>query len=190
MAVIVAPLAAVATTVGVIVAAGGAGGCIGAGACKRAGTLQAGVRLRASAPARLLRGTLAPVGATQSAQAAGSELAVTLRRVIDPLRGSGARPPAGDRAVGVVFEIVNRGPEIYDSSATADIHLLASAGSVTPLLATRGVCRTPTQDFDRYMAAGVERVGCVVFAVARRAALDAVRFTPYGQRRRRMTWAP
>jgi hypothetical protein len=114
---------------------------------------------------------------------------VTLRSVIDPLRGSRAELQHGARAVGVVFQIRSAGPRIYDSSATADISIEVSSGSVTPVLATRGVCKTPVEDFDRYITSGEDRVGCVVFAIDDAAAVDAVRFAPHARTRRALTWA-
>ncbi|MGH3745027.1 MAG: hypothetical protein ACRDTP_09230, partial [Mycobacteriales bacterium] len=103
---------------------------------------------------------------------------------------SGAELPPRTRAVGVIMQIRSSGPSLYDSSATGDIEVLASAGVVTPVLATRGICKTPTDDFDRYITAGEDRVGCVVFAVADGATLDAVRFSPHAHRHGRLTWAP
>ncbi len=122
--------------------------------------------------------------------AGGAALHVTLRAVIDPLRGSGARLGHGTRAVGVVMQIRSGGPAPYDSSATADISVSVSRGTVTPVLATRGVCRTPLNDFDRYITAGEDRVGCVVFAISDAASLYDVRFSPHAQARGRLTWAP
>ena len=141
-------------------------------------------------PESLRHGALAPVGTTQEVDAAGARLAVTLRRVIDPLRGAGAELAGGSRAVGVIFQIRSSGPRLYDSSATGDIRLIASHGVVTPVLATRGICKTPVNDFDRYITAGEDRVGCVVFAVANGATLDAVWFSPHALRLGRLTWAP
>jgi hypothetical protein len=115
---------------------------------------------------------------------------VKLREVIDPLRGSGAKLQRGTRAVGVIVQIRSSGPRVYDSSATGDISLVASRGPVTPVLATRGVCRTPLNDFDRYITAGEDRVGCVVFAVSDTATLDAVRFLPHAHLRGQLIWAP
>jgi hypothetical protein len=110
--------------------------------------------------------------------------------VIDPLRGSGAKLQRGTRAVAVIVQIRSSGPAIYDSSATGDISLVTSGGPVTPVLATRGVCTTPVNDFDRYITTGEDRVGCVAFAVADTATLDAVRFLPHARLRGRLTWAP
>ena len=146
--------------------------------------------LSIDAPLRLRRGPVAEVGATQWVDTSGARLAVTLRSVIDPLLGSGAQLPRGERAVAVVVQIRNSGPKLYDSSATGDITLVASKGVVTPVLATHGICRTPLDDFDRYITAGEDRLGCVVFAVANGATLDAVRFSPHARRLGRLTWAP
>ncbi len=149
-----------------------------------------GAPLSRRAPASLTRGTLPQVGATQHVDAAGAELEVTLRRVIDPLLGAGTELPPRTRAVGVIFQIRSSGPKLYDSSATGDITIVPSAGVVTPVLATRGICRTPLDDFDRYITAGEDRVGCVVFAVSNGATLDAVWFSPHAHRLGRLTWAP
>jgi hypothetical protein len=142
------------------------------------------------APGRLRRAALPEPGTGQQVDAAGAMLTVTLRRVIDPLRGSGAVLDPRTRAIGVIVQIRNAGPGIYDSSATGDISLIASSGVVTPVLATHGICRTPVQDFDRYITPGEDRIGCVVFAVPDAATLDAVRFSPHAHRRGRLTWGP
>lgn len=149
-----------------------------------------GAPLSAEAPASLSRRALPRVGATQRVDAAGARLAVTLRRVIDPLRAAGVELPPGTRAVAVIVQIRSSGPKLYDSSATGDITLRASGGAVTPVLATRGICKTQLDDFDRYITAGEDRVGCVAFAVANGATLDAVWFSPHAHRLGRLTWAP
>jgi hypothetical protein len=185
----------------VMVLAAGLCGCGGAaqkphrsGALARGGGASAviggGTPLGTGAPASLRRGELPRVGAWQQVASAGARLGIDLRRVIDPLRGSGARLPRDTRAVGVIMQVRNAGPRTYDSSATGDIRLVASTGTVTPVLATRGVCRTARDDFDRYITAGEDRVGCVVFAVSNGATLDAVWFSPHAHRLGRLTWAP
>jgi hypothetical protein len=146
--------------------------------------------LSSQTPATLRRSRLPQPGVTQNVDSGGARLAVTLRSVVDPLRDSGTELPAGTRAVAVVFQIRSAGPKLYDSSATGDISILVSNGLVTPVLATRGACKTPVEDFDRYITAGEDRIGCVVFAVANDATLDAVRFSPHAQRLGRLTWAP
>jgi hypothetical protein len=149
-----------------------------------------GPALSSQAPASLLRGVLPQPGVTQRVDAGGALLSVTFRSVTDPLRGSGAELPPGTRAVGVIFQIRSSGPKLYDSSATGDVGVVVSSGLATPVLATRGACKTPLDDFDRYITAGEDRIGCVVFAVADGATLDAVRFSPHAHRLGRLTWAP
>lgn len=92
--------------------------------------------------------------------------------------------------MGVLVRIASSGPALYDSSATGDFSLAVSAGVVTPLLATRGVCRTPLNDFDRYITAGEVRAGCIAFAVPEQAVVTAVRFSPHAQAAGRLTWVP
>jgi hypothetical protein len=146
--------------------------------------------LSSRTPVTLRRSSLPPPGTTQRVDSDGARLAVTLRSVRDPLRGSGAELPSGSRAVAVVFQIRSAGPKLYDSSATGDISVVVSNGVVAPVLATRGACRTPLEDFDRFITDGEDRIGCVVFAVANDATLDAVRFSPHAHRLGRLTWAP
>jgi len=172
------------------------GGCGGEGRGRKTAarltpglTIATAPKLSRRGPAGL-RSSPPQAGTTQRVVSEGAALSVTLRAVIDPLRGSGAALQPGTRAVGVVVQIRNAGPAIYDSSATGDIALLASGGTVTPILARRGPCRTPTEDFDRYITAGEDRVGCVVFAIARGATVDAVRFNPHAQAAGRLVWSP
>lgn len=150
----------------------------------------AGAVLRQQAPTALGDAALPRVGTTQRVDTEGARLIVTLRRVLDPLRGSGAELPPRTRAVGVIVQIRSSGPRLYDSSATGDVSVMASSGEGTPVLATKGICRTRRDDFDRYITAGEDRVGCVVFAVGKGATLDAVRFSPHAHRLGRLTWAP
>ncbi len=129
-----------------------------------------------------------PLGTPQHADAAGARLTVTIAKLIDPLRGSGAALMAGTRAAGVLVEIANAGPTIYDSSATGDFSLLVAAGVVTPVFAPQGVCQTPLRDFDNSLTAGEERSGCVAFAVPIGARILAVRFSPHAAPSGRLTW--
>jgi hypothetical protein len=189
---------ALVTTALTTVLAFGVGGCGGtAGSARRTSggylkpmPLADGSSLSSRAPSSLRRGVLPAPGVTQRVDSRGALLAVTLRSVIDPLRGSGAGLPAGTRAIGVIIQIRSSGPKLYDSSATGDVSIVASSGVVTPVFATRGICKTPVEDFDRYITAGEDRIGCVVFAVANGATLDAVRFSPHAHRLGRLTWAP
>ena len=146
--------------------------------------------LTATAPSGLRQGVLPAVGGAQHVSSGGAALTVILRRVIDPLHGSGAGLPPGTRAVAVLVQIRNAGPAIYDSSATGDFSVVVSGGNVTPVFARRGICRTPQNDFDRYITAGEDRVGCVVFAVANGATVEAVTFSPHARAKGRLTWAP
>ena len=152
--------------------------------------IQTAAQLTRTAPAAIRDDPLPAVGVSQQVRTRGAALTVTLRQVIDPLTGSGAVLQNGIRAVGVIVQIRNAGPQIYDSSATGDFSVLVSSGYVTPVLATQGVCKTPQQDFDRYITAGEDRVGCVVFAIPDRAALDAVTFSPHAQAKGHLRWAP
>lgn len=146
-------------------------------------------RLSSKAPRRLAWSVSGPpIGTTQTVDARGARLAVTVRAVVDPLRGAGVRLALGARAVGVMVQIRSSGPALYDSSATGDFHLVPARGMATPVLATRGVCRTPLEDFDRYITAGEDRVGCVVFSVRAGVPLAGVRFDPHGRARGRLTW--
>jgi hypothetical protein len=154
-------------------------------------TLKALAPLSRRAPARLRDANEAPgVGATQTVTSGGAHLEVTLLRVIDPLQRSGASLLPGTRAVAIMVRIASSGPELYDSSATGDFSLRAASGVVTPVFATHGICRTPLNDFDRYITAGEVRSGCVVFAVPRSAAVRAVRFSPHAAAAGRLTWRP
>jgi hypothetical protein len=181
-------MAAVCVLIAMLLAGCGSRG--GAGGELKAMPVLSGARLSKRPPAGLRRASLRRVGTTQQVNSAGAALRVTLRRVIDPLRGSGVELPAHTRAVAVIVQIRSAGPRTYDSSATGDVSLVTSGGGVTPVLATHGICRTPLNDFDRYITAGEDRVGCVVFAVADGATLDAVRFSPHAHHRGRLTWAP
>ena len=157
-------------------------------------------RLTSTAPARLDRPPAerrrrrapagAPVGTAQQTGSDGARLTVTVQRLIDPLRGSGASLLPGTRAVAILVTLVNAGPDVYDSSATGDFSLVASRGPVTPVFVPTGICQTPAEDFDRYMTAGEERSGCVAFAVPGRAHVLAVQFSPQARRVGQRTWVP
>jgi len=147
------------------------------------------VTITPAAPASLREGALPRVDMAQSVFTEGAGLLVMLRAVIDPLTGSGARLPAGTRAVAVLVQIRNGGPAVYDSSATGDFAVIPSSGIATPVLATRGLCKTPQEDFDRYITAGEDRVGCVVYAVPDGATVSEVRFSPHARSAGRLVWA-
>ncbi len=131
-----------------------------------------------------------PVGTTQHTRSEGSALAVTVQRLIDPLSGSGAALLPGFRAVAILVELANAGPALYDSSATGDFSVLASRGPVIPVFVPSGICQTPVEDFDRYMAAGAVVQGCVAFSVPARARIIAIRFSPHARAAGRLLWSP
>jgi hypothetical protein len=129
------------------------------------------------------------VGSTRRANAGGAQLDVTVRRVIDPLRDSGAAPLAGKHAVGVLVQVHNRGAAVYDSSATGDFSIVPSSGTAPPAFAPSGICQTHDRDFENYITAGEVRVGCVVFDVKNGASVKGVRFSPHAQAAGRLSWA-
>jgi hypothetical protein len=114
---------------------------------------------------------------------------VTVTRVIDPLTGSGVALQPGTQAVGVLVRIKNRGPGIYDSSATGDVSIVPTSGNGTPVFAAHGACQTPLRDFDNYITAGEVRHGCVAFSIPAAAKPVAVRFSPHGHAAGRATWS-
>jgi hypothetical protein len=120
------------------------------------------------------------VGTTQRVRAEGTTLSITISKVIDPLRGSGATLLPGTRAVGVFVRIVNDGPGGYDSSSTGDVSIVASSGTPSPAYAPRGVCMTPLQDFDNAIGPGENREGCVTFTLNASATLVGERFSADG----------
>ncbi len=141
------------------------------------------------APARRSAKPLAPVGQSQRVSASDATLTVTVSRVIDPLRGSGAALLPGSRAVGVLLRVVNHGPGIYDSSATGDVSIAISSGTATPVFAQAGVCQTPLRDFDNYISPAEQRQGCVAFSLPSGARVLAVRFSPHAKATGRVSWA-
>jgi hypothetical protein len=125
-----------------------------------------------------VRGT--PVGAAQRVPATGTSLVVEVTKVIFPLRGSGAKAPAGMVPVGVLVTARDAGPGAYDSSATSDFSLLSAAGHATPVFAPAGVCQTTVQDFLNELGAGQARTGCIAYAIPSGKVPTSVRFSPDG----------
>lgn len=171
-------------------AAVGIGGC-GGGVQRRAPALTLPTRISRLEPTAPLPPPAAdgqPVGDSEQIHAGTVTLAVTVTQVIDPLTDSGASLQPGTRAIGVRVQIVNRGPGVYDSSATGDFSVVPSSGPATPVFEPSGVCRTPLQDFDNAIAAGETRSGCVAFAVPQRAVIEAIHFAPHADARHRLSW--
>lgn len=128
------------------------------------------------------------VGHAQTVRTRGTNVTVTVKRLIDPLRDTGAALLPGNRAIGVMVTIHNHGPGVYDGAATSDISLVSASGPTSPVFAPHGVCQTPLRDFENYMYPGETRAGCVVFSVPNRVPVKLVRFSPHGQSRGRLTW--
>jgi hypothetical protein len=120
------------------------------------------------------------VGLSQRVAAAGTTLVVTVTKVIDPLRGSGAKVPAGMRPVAVLVSVRNAGPGSYDSSFTSDFSLLFPGGHAMPVFARAGVCMTQVQDFMNELGAGVARTGCIAYLVPTAETPTTVRLAPGG----------
>jgi hypothetical protein len=134
-----------------------------------------------------------PVSTTQAARppeigkpirirAGSTTLVVTPRRVIFPLRGSGATLLPGDRAAGVELALRNAGHAVYDSSSESDVKLRGSAGGFAePAFASGGPCATSEIDFLKEVQPGESRSGCVAFDLPKGAKPVAVRFSPEGR---------
>jgi hypothetical protein len=133
-----------------------------------------------SRPPARLRPAGTPVGVTQRVPAKGTTLVVTVRKVIDPLEGSGAKVRAGTVPVGVLIAVRNSGPGIYDSSYTSDFSMLIPGSRAIPVFVPSGVCRTYVQDFMNELGPGVARIGCIAYVVPRGEAPRAVRLAPDG----------
>jgi Domain of unknown function (DUF4352) len=124
--------------------------------------------------------SLTRVGASQRVPARGTTMVVTLRSVIDPLRGSGAQVVPGTKAVAILVTVRNAGPGGYDSSSTGDFSLDSAAGQASPLFVPKGVCQTPLQDFMNAIGPGELRTGCVAFSIPTGQQPTTVGFAPDG----------
>ncbi|HYB28036.1 MAG TPA: hypothetical protein VEF89_15565 [Solirubrobacteraceae bacterium] len=124
--------------------------------------------------------SLPRVGASQRVPARGTTMVVTLRSVIDPLRGSGAQVVPGMKAVAILVAVRNAGPGGYDSSSTGDFSLDSAAGQASPLFVPKGVCQTPLQDFMNAIGPGELRTGCIAFSIPTGQQPTTVGFAPNG----------
>jgi len=178
----------------VALAACGSSGSSGGSAAQATGTgaTQSGIPVPTKAPTkpahRAVRPAGPPVGTTRTVNAHGTKLAITVSKVIDPLRGSGATLLPATRVVGIFVRISNRGPGGYDSSSTGDISIIPSSGVAAPAYAPRGACKTPDQDFDNAIGPGESRSGCVVFTLNTTARLVGERFSADGGGAGSATW--
>jgi hypothetical protein len=129
------------------------------------------------------------VGRSQRVPTSGTTLVVTVRRVIFPLRNSGAALAPGDQAAGVDVAVRNVGKGVYDSSSESDVALSTSGGAAAePAFAARGPCQTSEIDFLKEVAPGESRSGCVAFDVPGGAKPSEVRFTPEQRQALARTW--
>jgi hypothetical protein len=128
------------------------------------------------------------IGTPRGVNAQGTKLTITVTRVIDPLKDSGATLLPATRAVAVFVKIANRGPGGYDSSSTGDISIIPSAGVASPAYAPQGACKTPLQDFDNAIGPGESRTGCVAFTLDTTARLVGERFSADGGGAGVVTW--
>jgi hypothetical protein len=128
------------------------------------------------------------VGTAQRVQAGDAMLSVTVTKVLDGLRGTGAAVPPGHRAVGVQVAIRDLSGATYDSTASGDWSILSSAGLTSPLFIRQGVCETPLADFESLIGVGETRSGCVAFSVPRGAQIVSVRFSPHSRAPGTVAW--
>jgi hypothetical protein len=129
------------------------------------------------------------VGTSTRVHASATMLVVTPRRVIFPLRGSGATLAPGDRAAGVDLTVRNVGHGVYDSSSESDVKLRSSGGSFAgPAFASSGPCATTEIDFLKEVSPGESRSGCVAFDLPGGTKPVAVRFSPEGRPAGGQTW--
>ena len=137
---------------------------------------------KASAPtqSRTTPRDLPAVGASRRVPASGTTLIVTIRSLVDPLRGSGTPVAPGMKPVAVLVSVRNAGPGSYDSSATGDFSLDSAAGQGSPLFVQKGACQTPLRDFMNAISAGELRTGCVAFSIPSDQQPTTVGFAPDG----------
>ena len=89
----------------------------------------------------------------------------------------------------MIAVIRNDGPGIYDSSSTGDFSVVAVVGASTARVRADRRCPTPLRDWDNEISPGQERSGCVAFALATKAKVADVRFSPHARAAGRATWA-
>jgi hypothetical protein len=133
---------------------------------------------------------LPPIGATQSLNAYGSHLHVTVTKVIDPLPYHASNVLAGTRPVGVEVRIAVISGATYDSTASGDwsLEVAPRGAGAAPLSVNSGVCETPLQDFESAIYGGDVRPGCVAFSVPKHAKITAVVFAPHSNESKAVRW--
>jgi len=128
------------------------------------------------------------VPSTQRVNAGTSTLSVSVTKVLDPLRDTGAALIPGTRAIGVMVTIRNDAGATYDSTASGDLSVITSAGAASPLFIKEGVCQTPLTDFESLISVGETHIGCVGFSVAHGARVVSVRFSPHSRAPGSVIW--
>ena len=195
-------LGAVAVTVAVGLGVGGCGGSSPAPSHSTTGSTSAPATTTGSASTPATTTTTAStharrrhqrvvhgprVGARQGVHTGGTDLTVTILRVLT-LQNTGSATLPGTRQVGVELRIANQAGATYDSTASGDVSLVLSKGASEPLDIRRGPCETPLQDFESIVSAGSVRTGCVAFSVPRHARVIGVRFSPHSRPHGTLTW--
>jgi hypothetical protein len=153
-------------------------------------TTTSGRRHTHSSPTTSVRGPR--VGTRQSVHVGGTDLTVTMLRVLDLARAGSSVPRSamlpGTRPVGVELRIANQSGPTYDSTSSGDVSVVLSHGDGEPLQIRAGVCETPLVDFESMLSAGTVRSGCVAFSVPRAARVIGVRFSPHSRAPGTLTW--
>jgi hypothetical protein len=131
-----------------------------------------------------------PIGTTQGLTAYGSDLHVTVTKVIDPLPYHGANVVPGTRPVGVEVRIAVISGATYDSTASGDwsLELSPASADAAPLAIKSGVCETPLADFESAVYGGDVRPGCVAFSLPAHAKITAVVFAPHSNAAKAVRW--
>jgi hypothetical protein len=127
------------------------------------------------------------VGRRQGVHVGGSDLTVTILRVLN-LTGTGSARLPGTRQVGVQLRIANQSGPTYDSTSSGDVSLVLSRGQAEPLDIREGTCETPLVDFESHLYSGDVRDGCVAFSVPRHARVTGVRFSPHSRGPGTLSW--
>ena len=125
------------------------------------------------------------VGDTLRVRTRTTTLAVTVSRVIEPLRRSGVVVAPGDRSVGVLVAVRNLGRALYDSTAEGDFSIYSTRGERAQVVfVPHGRCATAEFNFLKQIAPHERRTGCVAFALPGGGRPRLVRFSPDGGRGR------
>jgi uncharacterized protein DUF4352 len=154
-----------------------AGGCSSGGDSKETEGEGRTTTARTSTVPR--RDTVAQLGqaVALSGHSRGSEVKVTVARIIDPLRaGKFDKPASGKRYVGVEVLIVNSGRAVYADSPASGATLVTTRDEhADSTLVSGGACSGAFSAYTR-IAPGARLRGCIPFEVRKRAKLKAFEF--------------